>query len=85
MELPAPLVTRCFFAKQFQPQLPAMELEWDLDAPGVAERTWHFPCHIVIKGPAPTTFGVIVQRLEHDRYEVRFRREDGVWKIEDPY
>lgn len=69
--LPAPRLVRCFFATQFQPHLPAMELAWDLDAPGVAERTWSFPEQLLIRGPAPERFGVVIQRVGNDQYHVR--------------
>lgn len=71
-----PKVVRCFFSQQFQPHLPAMELEWDLNTPGVAESTWFFPEHVAIKGPAPVRFGVIVQRLGQDQYSVRLLWND---------
>jgi hypothetical protein len=74
--LPAPRVVRCFFEKQFQPHLPAMELAWNPDAPGVAERTWYFPDNVFIKGPAPEKFGVVLKRLDHDRFHVRLLWND---------
>lgn len=69
--LPPPRVARCVFARQFQPHLPAMELEWDFDAPGLAEATWEFPGRVTIQGPPPQTFGVVIQRLGLDSYGVR--------------
>jgi hypothetical protein len=69
--LPAPKVVRCYFANQFQPHLPAMELAWDLDTPGVAERNWFFPEHLSIRGPAPERFGTVIQRMGPDQYSVR--------------
>ena len=74
--LPAPDVVRCFFAKQFQPHLPAMELEWNADAPGVADRTWYFPNDIAIRGGAPRRFGVVIQRSAQDQYNVRLLWND---------
>ena len=71
IDLPSPKVVRCFFAKQFQPHLPAMELAWDEDAPGLAGGTWHFPGQVSIQGPAPRTFGVVIQRKGPDDYAVR--------------
>jgi hypothetical protein len=69
--LPAPKVVRCFFAKQFEPHLPAMELQWDEQAPQLADDSWFFPGQLAIQGPAPTTFGVIIQRCGPDEYRVR--------------
>jgi hypothetical protein len=69
--LPPPRVVRCFFARQVQPHLPVMELEWDPDSPGIAEETWLFPGRLTIQGPAPRTFGVVIQRHGPDSYSVR--------------
>jgi len=66
--LPAPRVVRCFFARQFQPHIPAMELAWDLDA---LEKTWLLPGRLTIQGPAPATFGVIFERQGPDDYDVK--------------
>ncbi len=71
MELPKPEVVRCFFEKSFEPRLPAMELCWDPDAPGVAERTWYLPGSVSLKGPAPQRFGITIARYESDAYRVR--------------
>jgi hypothetical protein len=69
--LPSPKVVRCFFSRQFQPHMPAMELAWDEDAPGLAEETWHLPGQVAIHGPAPKAFGVVIQRNGADEYGVR--------------
>lgn len=69
--LPSPRVVRCFFDNRFQPPVPAMELEWDPDAPGAAERTWYFPDNVFMTGPAPTQFGVVLHRTSKDRYSIR--------------
>ena len=71
MELPKPETVRCFFDRSFEPPLSAMELRWDADAPGVAERTWHLPDGVVLKGPAPRRFGVTIHRLSKNSYQVR--------------
>ena len=71
MELPTPTIERCFFENTFDPPLSAMELEWDPDAPGVMERSWYLPDGVVIKGPAPTRFGITIHRLGADAYRVR--------------
>jgi hypothetical protein len=70
-ELPRPEVRRCFFEHLFQPPLPAMELEWDPNAPGVADQVWHFPDGLSIRGPAPNRLGVTIYRLGDDAYQVR--------------
>ena len=65
--LPAPQVVRDFVAHN----LPAMILHWDQDAPGVADRIWHLPGHLTVRGPAPERFGVSVVRQSQDAYQVR--------------
>jgi hypothetical protein len=71
MDLPKPNVVRCFFEHTFDPPMSAMELAWDPDAPGVAERVWHLPGGLVLKGPAPDRFGVTIRRHANDAYQVR--------------
>ena len=71
MELPKPQVERCFFENSFDTPLPAMELCWDPDGPGVAERTWYLPGSVQVKGPAPERFGITINRLGADSYRVR--------------
>jgi hypothetical protein len=48
-----------------------MHLRWDPDAPGVADRTWHFPGGVSIRGAAPEHFGVTFHRRGPNAYEVR--------------
>lgn len=74
--LPLPKVVRCFFDKRFQPHLPAMELEWDPEAHAVADRTWYLPSGVLIHGPAPTRFGVVLERTDKDGYSVRLLWND---------
>lgn len=69
--LPPPRVVRCFFSRQFQPHMPVMELEWDDDAPGIADETWYFPGQVTIQGPAPQSFGVVIERHGADDYGMR--------------
>ena len=71
MELPRPEIERCFFERGFEPPLPAMDLCWDADAPGVAERVWHMPDGVLLKGPAPHRFGITIHRQGKDSYRVR--------------
>ena len=69
--LPRPEVLRCFFDRQCEPHLSAMDLDWNSDATGTAERIWYFPGQLTIKGPPPHRFGVTVLRLADDAYAVR--------------
>ena len=71
MELPRPEVERCFFENSFEPPLPAMQLHWDPDGPGVAERVWHMPDSVLLKGPAPHRFGITIHRQAKNSYQVR--------------
>ena len=71
MELPRPEVERCFFENSFESPLPAMELRWDPDAPGVAERTWYLPGSVLLKGPARGASASRFNRLGADSYHVR--------------
>jgi hypothetical protein len=66
-----PEVVRCYFETSVQPHVPAMDLRWDPDAPGVAERTWHLPDGVCLKGPAPVRFGVTIHRRGPNAYRVR--------------
>jgi hypothetical protein len=70
-DLPRAQVLRCFAEESFQPPLPAMGLRWDADASGVAERVWHLPDGLCVRGPAPDRFGVAIQRCGEDSYQVR--------------
>lgn len=71
MDLPKPEVQRCFSERSFEPPLPAMELRWDTNAVGVAERTWHLPDQLLISGLPPDRFGVAIHRCEENKYQVR--------------
>src|SRR6266404_6334165 len=66
-----PEVVRSYFDTTVQPQIAAMDLRWDPDAPGVADRTWHLPDGVSVKGPAPEQFGVTIQRRGPNAYQVR--------------
>jgi hypothetical protein len=75
-DLSRPEVLRCFFDDTFQPPLPAMELRWDPAAPGVADRMWHLPEGVGLRGPAPSRFGITIQRDGDDAYHVRLLWND---------
>jgi len=66
-----PEVLRCYFETSVLPHLPAMHLRWPPDAPGVAERSWHLPDGVIVKGPAPRHFGVTINRHGPNTYQVR--------------
>src|SRR5262245_50451289 len=69
--LPKPQVIRCYFESTASPNVPAMQLRWDPDTPGVADRTWHLPGGVSVNGPAPEQFGVTIQRDGDNAYHVR--------------
>jgi hypothetical protein len=69
--LPKPQIVRCYFDASAPPPLSAMELQWDPDAPGVMDRTWHLPGNVLVKGPAPECFGVTIQRSAQNSYQVQ--------------
>jgi hypothetical protein len=69
--LAKPEVLRYYFENTVQPHIPAMHLRWDPDAPGVADRSWHLPDGVSIKGPAPEHFGVTIRRRGPNAYQVR--------------
>jgi hypothetical protein len=69
--LTKPEVLRSYFETTVQPHVPAMHLRWDPDAPGVADRTWHLPDGVSVKGPAPEHFGVTIHRHGPNAYRVR--------------
>ena len=71
MELAKPEVECCFFATNVEPPLPAMDLHWDPDGPGVAERVWHLPDNVILKCPAPHRFGITIHRRAPNSYQVR--------------
>lgn len=83
MDLSRPEVVRCFFEPSTEAPLPAMELCWDPDTPGIAERTWHLPNSIVLKGPAPQRFGIAIHRHEANAYRVRVLWNDMVFTWDD--
>ncbi len=51
--------------------LTVMTLRWNTDAPGAAERTWHLPEHVCVKGTAPERFGIAIQPEADDTYRVQ--------------
>lgn len=69
--LPTPRIVRCYFENTVRPAIPAMELHWDPDAPGAADRSWHLPGGVTLKGAAPTYFGVTVHRHGPNAYRVQ--------------
>ena len=69
--LSKPEVLRCYFDQAQEPHLPAMELRWDGDDPGHAERVWHLPENVVLKRSAPHRFGITVSRLGANSFRVR--------------
>ena len=74
--LPEPEVLRCYFDTSILPHLPAMYLRWDPDVRAVAERVWHLPDGVSIKGPAPEHFGVTIHRQGLNSYRVRILWND---------
>lgn len=68
--LPKPEVVRCFRDRNLNGNVPAMELRWR-DAPGTAERIWHLPHGVTVHSPAPTRFGLTIERLGQDAYKVQ--------------
>ncbi len=60
-QLPAPEIVRCYFETRFEPHLPAMELRWDPEVAGVAERTWYLPDNVCLT----------LHRHGDDTYQVR--------------
>jgi hypothetical protein len=71
MELAKPQVERCFSEPSIAAPLPAMDLHWDPDGPGVAERVWHLPDSVLLKGPVPRRFGITIHRHGGNSYQVR--------------
>jgi hypothetical protein len=71
ISLPKPEVVRCFFDESVQPHLPAMVLRWDADTPGLNEQVWHLPDSVVLRGAAPTRFGITIQRLGPNAFRAR--------------
>jgi hypothetical protein len=69
--LAAPEVIRCFFDDAFDPHLPAMCLRWDGSEHDLHEEGWELPDGIHILGPPPERFGIRIQRMDPDTYDVR--------------
>ena len=69
MDLGKPEVERCSFDTEFG--MPAMDLRWTSDTPGIADRNWYLPDSVSLKGPAPRRFGVTVHRHGKNSYAVR--------------
>jgi hypothetical protein len=68
--LPAPEVLRCYFEEAFEPHLPAMSLRWQEPTQSPAQ-VWQLPEGVSLTGPAPSRFGISIQRLADDSYAVR--------------
>jgi len=83
MHLTKPEVVRCFFEAGSDAPLPAMELCWDAELPGISECTWHLPNSIVLKGPAPRRFGIAIHRLDADAYRVRVLWDEMTFAWDD--
>ena len=69
--LPKPEVVRCFRDSNLTGVISAMELRWHLEAPGTVERVWHLPHGVTVHSPAPTRFGITIERLGDDAYKVQ--------------
>jgi hypothetical protein len=67
--LSAPEVVRSYVDDSFRPRLPIFCLRWE--AEGNTERLWELPEGVTVLGPAPTRFGLSVQRLDSGSYAVR--------------
>src|SRR5215510_9655898 len=67
-----PEVTRCFCDSDAVPKMSAMELRWR-DGTGTAERVWHLPQGVSVVSPAPTRFGIAVERIGDDAFKVQLR------------
>jgi hypothetical protein len=70
MDLPTPTILEAYLDNDSQPPMRAFRLRWDPDAAGMAERTWHLPQHLTLKGPAPERFGLSIVRGGRDTYRV---------------
>ena len=68
--LPPPEIVRCLFDENVSPQVPAMILRWDADNPSLCESVWHLPENVVIRGAAPHRFGVTINRLDDNQFQV---------------
>lgn len=67
--LAEPKVTRCFCDATVAPMMQAMELNWrGMDA---VERIWHLPKGVTVLSPAPTRFGILVERMGDDEFKVQ--------------
>jgi hypothetical protein len=84
MNLPRPKIKRCCIENNADASVSCMELQWDLDAPGIMERAWHLPDGVVLQGPAPARFGIIVHRIGKDSYRVRLSVESPVPELGRP-
>ncbi len=69
--LPKPEVTRCFCDTSVAPKMSAMELRWHPDAPDAMERVWHLPQGVSVLSPAPTRFGIDIERIGDDAFKVQ--------------
>jgi len=76
--LPAPEVLHCYFDDRFDPHLPAMRLRWEEGARAV-HRVWQLPEGLCFQGPAPESFGISIQRLGPDAYNVRILWDQSAW------
>jgi hypothetical protein len=69
--LPKPEIVRCYFDETAQPHLPAMELAWDADTPGLHDQVWRLPDDLNLRGGPPKRFGVTVERRGPNAFRLR--------------
>ncbi len=69
LALSAPEVIRSYVDRSQEPHLPVLCLHWEYE--GNAERLWDLPEGVSILGPAPTRFGVGIQRVAAETYSAR--------------
>jgi hypothetical protein len=75
--LPEPEVLSCFFDDQFLPHLPAMYLDWKVEAVRCRLQSWKLPLDVLLTSAAPTRFGIEVRRYGRNDYSVRLLWNDS--------
>src|ERR1051325_2615805 len=75
MQSPRIELEQCVFDQGLQAPVRALQLQWEADGDANAERAWHMPDGVMLKGPAPRRFGItiipVAERIHAARHSCR--------------
>ena len=70
MQSPRIELEQCVFDQGLQAPVRALQLQWEADGDANAERAWHMPDGVMLKGPAPRRFGITIIRVADNSYKL---------------